>query len=101
MKKIFLIIVGIFFVLGCATAGGLQTSSDPSAKVEKVEFKPDKAGRYYAHVTRNLHLQAQHIVEEGAQERFHRGSGEATAMSPVASRDKGPGLPWKPEGPRA
>ena len=51
MKKIFLIIVGIFFVLGCATAGGLQTSSDPSAKVEKVEFKPDKAGRYYAHVT--------------------------------------------------
>jgi hypothetical protein len=51
MKKIFLIIVGIFFVLGCATAGGLQTSSDPSAKVEKVEFKPDKAGRSYAHVT--------------------------------------------------
>jgi hypothetical protein len=51
MKKIFLIIVGIFFVLGCATGGGLQTSSDPSAKVEKVEFKPDKAGRYYAHVT--------------------------------------------------
>jgi len=51
MKKTFLIIVGIFFVLGCATTGGLQTSSDPSAKVEKVEFKPDKEGSFYAHVT--------------------------------------------------
>lgn len=51
MKKTFLIIVGIFFVLGCATAGGLRTSSDPSAKVEKVEFKPDKEGSFYAHVT--------------------------------------------------
>jgi hypothetical protein len=51
MKKTFLIIVGIFFVLGCATAGGLRTGSDPSAKVEKVEFKPDKTGSFYAHVT--------------------------------------------------
>jgi hypothetical protein len=51
MKKTFLIIGGIFFILGCATAGGLQTSSDPSAKVEKVEFKPDKEGSFYAHVT--------------------------------------------------
>jgi hypothetical protein len=51
MKKLFFSMVGILLVLGCATAGGLQTSSDPSAKVEKVEFKPDKAGNYYVHVT--------------------------------------------------
>ena len=51
MKKLFFSIVGILFVLGCATAGGLQTTSDPSAKIEKVEFKPDKGGSYYAHVT--------------------------------------------------
>jgi hypothetical protein len=51
MKKLFFSIVGILFVLGCATAGGLQTTSDPSAKIEKVEFKPDKEGAYYAHVT--------------------------------------------------
>jgi hypothetical protein len=51
MKKLFFCMAGILFVLGCAAAGGLQTSSDPSAKIEKVEFKPDKEGDFYAHVT--------------------------------------------------
>jgi hypothetical protein len=51
MKKLFFSMVGILLVLGCAAAGGLRTNSDPSAKVEKVEFQPDKAGNYYAHVT--------------------------------------------------
>jgi hypothetical protein len=51
MKKLFVFFMGIVFVMGCATTGGLQTSSDPSAKIEKVEFKPDKSGHYYAYVT--------------------------------------------------
>jgi len=51
MNKLFLGIVAILFVLGCATAGGLRTTSDPSAKIEKVEFKPDQEGSFYAHVT--------------------------------------------------
>ncbi len=49
--KIFISIIGVMLILGCATAGGLQTSADPSAKIEKVEFKPDKKGNYYAYVT--------------------------------------------------
>jgi len=51
MKKIFVLIVGIFLAVGCATAGGLQKTSVPSAAIEKVEFKPDKAGDYYIYVT--------------------------------------------------
>jgi len=52
--KIVVSIIGVNLILGgatAATAEGLQTSSDPSAKIEKVEFKPDKSGHYYAYVT--------------------------------------------------
>jgi hypothetical protein len=51
MQKIFVLVMGILLVMGCATAGGLQKTSVPSAKIEKVEFKPDKAGDYYVDVT--------------------------------------------------
>jgi len=51
MKKTFVLAMGVLLVLGCATAGGLQQTSVPSAKIEKVEFKPDKAGDYYIYVT--------------------------------------------------
>jgi hypothetical protein len=55
MKRFFVLFVGMLLIAGCASTGGLQTSSTPSAKIEKVEFKPDKAGDYYAHVTvRNI-----------------------------------------------
>ena len=51
MKKLFVLILGVLFAVGCATGGGLQKTSVPSAKMEKVEFKPDKAGDYYVYVT--------------------------------------------------
>jgi len=51
MKKTFVLAMGVLLVLGCATAGGLQQTSVPSAKIEKVEFKPDEAGDFYIHVT--------------------------------------------------
>lgn len=58
MKKIFWIL-GVLLVVGCATAGGLQKTAVPSARVEKVEFRPDKAGDYYIQVTvRNVSTQA-------------------------------------------
>ncbi len=51
MKKILIWTLGLLLALGCATSGGLKTHSDPSAKIEKVEFKPDKSGAYYVYVT--------------------------------------------------
>jgi len=59
MKKIFVFATGILLLIGCATAGGLQKTAVPSAKIEKVEFKPDKAGDYYVYVTvRNVSAEA-------------------------------------------
>jgi hypothetical protein len=55
MRRILVLVAGMLLIAGLASAGGLQTSSHPSAKIEKVEFKPDKAGDYYAYVTvRNI-----------------------------------------------
>ena len=51
MKKIIILILGFLLAIGCATGGGLQKVSVSSAKIEKVEFKPDQAGDYYIHVT--------------------------------------------------
>jgi hypothetical protein len=53
MKKVLMLLVGVFFALAaaCATPGGVKTSSDSSAKIEKVEFKADKSGEYYGYVT--------------------------------------------------
>lgn len=59
MKKILVLAVGVLWAIGCATAGGLQKTSVPSAEIEKVEFKPDKAGDVYAYVTiRNVSSEA-------------------------------------------
>ena len=55
MKRIYFLVLGVIFVIGCATTSGLQKTSVPSAKIEKVEFNPDKSGDYYAYVTvRNI-----------------------------------------------
>jgi len=59
MKKILVLVMGFLLVMGCATAGGLQKTSVPSAKIEKVEFKPDKEGNYYVYVlVRNISSEA-------------------------------------------
>lgn len=51
MKKIVCLILGFLLAIGCAATGGLQKKSVSSAKIEKVEFKPDKQGDYYVYVT--------------------------------------------------
>jgi len=51
MKKIILLILGFLLAIGCATTGGLQKQCVSSAKIEKVQFKPDKQGDYYVYVT--------------------------------------------------
>ena len=59
MKKIIILILGFLLAVGCATTGGLQQKSVSSAKIEKVEFKPDKEGEFYVYVTvRNLSTEA-------------------------------------------
>lgn len=59
MKKIIILILGFLLAVGCATTGGLQQKSVSSAKIEKVEFKPDKEGDFYVYVTvRNLSTEA-------------------------------------------
>jgi len=51
MNRILVLLLGFLFALGCATAGGLQQKSVASAKIEKLEFKPDKEGDFYIYVT--------------------------------------------------
>jgi hypothetical protein len=51
MKKIIFLMLGFLLAIGCATGGGLQKACVSSAEIEKVEFKPDKAGDYYVYVT--------------------------------------------------
>lgn len=51
MKKTFVLAMSVLLAMGCAIAGGLQKTSVPSAKIETVEFKPDKEGNYYVYVT--------------------------------------------------
>ena len=51
MKKILVLFVGLLLAMSSAAMAEVKTSSDPSAKIEKVEFKPDKGGSYYVHVT--------------------------------------------------
>ncbi|MGQ9694955.1 MAG: hypothetical protein ACUVWV_09445 [Thermodesulfobacteriota bacterium] len=59
MGKFILLIFTFLLVVSCATAGGIRQSAVPSAKIEKLEFKPDKEGFYYVHVTvRNVSNEA-------------------------------------------
>lgn len=51
MRSVFLFCISLFFIISCATPGGIRQSTVPSAKIEKLEFKPDKEGFYYVHVT--------------------------------------------------
>lgn len=51
MRKFILLIITLLVVASCTTAGGIRQSAVPSAKIEKLEFKPDKEGFYYVHVT--------------------------------------------------
>lgn len=51
MRRLRCLIITILLVVSCATAGGIRQFAVPSAKIEKVEFKPDKEGFYYVHVT--------------------------------------------------
>lgn len=49
------LIIALLLALSCATTGGIHQSAVPSAKIEKIEFKPDKEGFYYVYVTvRNI-----------------------------------------------
>ena len=55
MRRVILFVVMLFFlVTGMSWAGtpeGVDTKSVSSAKIENVEFKPDKKGIYYVNVT--------------------------------------------------
>jgi|AntAceMinimDraft_16_1070373.scaffolds.fasta_scaffold20844_3 hypothetical protein len=53
MKKIVVFSLMLFFlVVSCSGfSTGIKKKSVNSAKIEKVEFKPDKKGNYYVHVT--------------------------------------------------
>ena len=53
MKRslVYLLIV-LFLTVSCsATSSGIKKKSVESAKIEKVEYKPDKKGNYYVYVT--------------------------------------------------
>lgn len=55
MRRFILLIIAFLLVVSCATAGGIRQTAVPSAKIEKLEFQPDKEGFYYVHVTvRNI-----------------------------------------------
>lgn len=58
MKKIFLIMSVLCLAISCA-AGGIRQQAVPSAKIEKIQFLPDKEGFYYVQVTvRNVSAEA-------------------------------------------
>lgn len=53
------VLIILFMMASCATlsglTGGVKTKSVKTAKIEDVQFKPDKKGNYYVYVTvRNL-----------------------------------------------
>jgi|YelNatPaOPRAMG01_1025707.scaffolds.fasta_scaffold84381_1 hypothetical protein len=88
MKKIFLIISVVCLLISCATPGGIRQSAVPSAKIEKIEFKPDKEGFYYVHVTvRNLSAEAKPfymLIQAEDQPPQLTASGEKGEPKPVA-----------------
>ncbi len=51
-RSIVFLLVMFFLTVSCTgTSMGIKKKSVESAKIEKVEFKPDKKGNYYVHVT--------------------------------------------------
>ena len=58
-KTVLLLSMFLCLAVGCATTGnGIKTNAASSAKIEKVDFQPDKKGNYYVFVTmRNVSAQ--------------------------------------------
>ncbi|MGB9700716.1 MAG: hypothetical protein ACPL5I_15175 [Thermodesulfobacteriota bacterium] len=88
MKKVYLLFLILSLVISCATTGGIRQSAVPSAKIEKLEFKPDKEGFYYVHVTvRNVSGEAKPfymLIQAEDQPPQLTASGEKGEPKPIA-----------------